>query len=289
MDGVAPSDVKRVLERGGLRILERRGRNVDFVLWNLRHPILADPEIRRALTLATDRDGYNRRLFGVPTPIEAVLAIGTVPPLVRGATPEDVRPLPFDPLAAERLLDGRGWRRPAPGAVREKEGKALTIQLLVNTETPRRRQTAVLLQQDLARVGVDLRIEELSMAALQPRIVQGRFEGSIWGWVGSLQLKQGDVWRTGSPFNFQGYSNPRVDALVEGLGDEVDGERVRARLRDLQRIVHEDEPVTFLCWFSRIVAVRDRFRNLGSDSLTFVGRVDECFVPRRLQRSLEGQ
>ena len=86
--------------------------------------------------------------------------MGTVPPVLEIACATDIAPIPYDPVGAEKELDRLGWKRNAAGT-RAKDGIPLAFTLLVNSDTPRRVESATMIQQDLAKVGIDAQIEKL--------------------------------------------------------------------------------------------------------------------------------
>jgi peptide/nickel transport system substrate-binding protein len=62
------------------------------------------------------------------------------------------------------------------------------------------------------------------------------------------------------PFNLTGFRNARIDkilATVRNLKSETDGASL---WKEFQRIVHEEQPCTFLYWINSIVAVHRRVR-----------------------------
>ena len=76
--------------------------------WNNRLPVFADRRVRRALTMLVDRESINRNLFGGL----AKLANGPLPP-AHWAWDASLAPWPYDPVAAEALLDEAGFRKGA--------------------------------------------------------------------------------------------------------------------------------------------------------------------------------
>src|SRR5262249_11300373 len=100
LEAIQESDVETVLETGNFRILQRGLRALEFIAWNARNPLFADREVRRALTMAIDRDLLLRNLVSAGGVCYGQPAIGTVTPLLCDAYASDVVPLPFDPQAA---------------------------------------------------------------------------------------------------------------------------------------------------------------------------------------------
>ncbi|MBI3819673.1 MAG: hypothetical protein HY286_13340 [Planctomycetes bacterium] len=288
MESTRIEDVAEITSKGGYYTKSRGLRGVDFVAWNVNNPLFKDKEVRRALTQALDRDGLNRAVFPIREPGLYAQPVGTIPPVLERAIPNDLKPLPFDRKRAQTILDERGWRRGLDG-IREKDGKKFSFTLLVNSETPRRVASARMAQQDLKEVGIDVKIDEMEFSALNKRMFARDFEAGIYGFQTTLSFKQGEVWSTGVPFNFSNYSNPKVDAIIQGMRDEEDVEKLRDSLATLQKEIYEDQPVTFLTWYARVAVVRERFHNFGASILAFIGDLDKCYVPPDLQKKFKGE
>lgn len=120
-----------------------------------RDPILADVEVRRALTAAIDRERIVSKLFTdnypVATGILATNAAGYV---------EAPGAWAFDPEEADRILDEAGWERPADGGYRVKDGTQLSVRVNIALPQPRSREVQSLVQEDFRRVGARLLINE---------------------------------------------------------------------------------------------------------------------------------
>jgi ABC-type transport system substrate-binding protein len=125
--------------------------------------------------------------------------------------------------------------------------------------------------------------------ALKAALDKREFEASVYGFGVSLQLKQGDVWSKAGGYNYSNYECPEMEALVARVRDESDPVKLREALIELQRLVHRDQPMTFLCWFSRIAVVKSKFRAFRPDALSFISTVTECYVPRSRQERFAGE
>ncbi|HLB82709.1 MAG TPA: ABC transporter substrate-binding protein [Gemmatimonadales bacterium] len=136
------------------------------IVFNVRRPPFDDPRVRLAAALALDRreivDGY---LYGF-----GAVADGPVPPGVPGYVA--VRPLPFDPDSARRLLGGR---RIAFELLAVGSGEAPLEQMI---------------QARLAAVGFDVAIRQLENTAFLDRVNPRRrdFQGAVTGTAGDLGL-----------------------------------------------------------------------------------------------------
>jgi len=76
-----------------------------------------------------------------------------------------------------------------------------------------------------------------------------------------LQMQLDDLWGSDLekyPFNLTGFRNTRIDkilATARTLKAEADGASL---WKEFQKIIHEEQPCTFLYWINNIVAVNKR-------------------------------
>ncbi|HVS45454.1 MAG TPA: peptide ABC transporter substrate-binding protein [Verrucomicrobiae bacterium] len=127
----------------------------EVLILNSSRPGLHDVAVRRALALAIDTDGLIEKISrGVGTP-----AYNSLPPTAVGYSA--LAPHPYDPAAADRLLDDAGWRRGADG-VRSKAGTTLTFTIAVVAGSANLRALALQLQSYFQAVGIELLIKPYS-------------------------------------------------------------------------------------------------------------------------------
>jgi peptide/nickel transport system substrate-binding protein len=221
------------------------------LVFNVRHPILKNPEVRKAINEAIDkaalvRDGMNGR--GRP-------ADGPVPPEHWAYSPP-AEPFVFNPMAARHRLDAAGLKEHAP-AGRSGPGR-FSFTCLVFSGDTRFERLAVLVQKQLADVGVDMTLEPLSQKALVTRLGKGDFDAFLFELAGR-SLSWAYEWWHHSPegrFN-SGYR--AADAVLERIRDARSDDEVRAGVAELARILHDDPPAVFLAWQSTTRAVSTKF------------------------------
>ena len=209
------------------------------ILWNQRHVPFRDAAVRRALTMALDRRELHRTL-NLPGDLPLTEGIFTVEQYRQG---DLVAPLPFDPEAAKVLLDAAGWRVGHDG-VRERGGVPFRFSLLVSGGgyLGQPAQGAVLIQEQLRRVGVRVDIEQRQVLATLDRVRAGQFEAAIWSTGGGPE-RDADFFGRGS---FIGYSNSRVVELLDSAIANPDIAAQNRFYRELAIIFREDVPATFL-------------------------------------------
>ena len=151
--------------------------------FNLDRAPFGDVRVRRALAKAVDRLGITKSVFfDENLPTTAFLARTT-----RYFDRVGADALAYDPAAANRLLDEAGWRARDAEGFRTKGGKRFGAELLTQ-DSPVLAAINVAVQNDLKKVGFDLRIVQLPLPQLTERRNAGDYDALASG-----------VWHTNTP------------------------------------------------------------------------------------------
>jgi peptide/nickel transport system substrate-binding protein len=202
---------------------------------------LADPRVRRALLLASDRTVLVRKVLRG----NATVAAQYVHPAVFGYDPA-LEPLPYDPGQARLLLREAGFA----GGFAVELGYSSGVQ-----------ETAEVLAADLAHVGVTVTLRSLSFPELMQRERSQKVPLALHSWA----CATGDAADFFDPLvhtrderrglgleNYSGYSSRDVDGILDRASRESDRDRRRAFLQTAQRKVLADLPIlplTFRWWY----------------------------------------
>jgi peptide/nickel transport system substrate-binding protein len=239
-------------------VLEREAVPVSYLQFNFRDPILARREVRRAISEAIDRESMvKHKLMGFCSIAGSLLS-----PLL----PESAQqPFRYDPAHAELLLDQAGFPRPKPGGVR------LTLHYRT---TPVRDgiETALVFQDMLARVGIQLVIDAVEPAVFLASVKKGAFQLYSSRWIGisdaSILYK---TLRSGQPDNRGAYHNPEMDLLLDRASTEVELSRRLPDLKRVQELVAQDLPFFPLWYWNNGVVLRKGLTGLKSSDLSLSG------------------
>lgn len=222
--------------------------------FNVTSGVLADPEVRRAINMAINRQAI----------VETVLrgrgriAEGYVWP-GHWAYDRTAPIFTYDPQAAQVLLDAAGFpRKDRPGL----EPARFTIRCIVPENVSFFEPMALVLQKDLYQVGIDLVLKPIPAAEFGKRLGSGDFESFLFELASPRLLS----WA----YRFLHSPRERIPLLNWGYGtaddalDEVrqarTDEEIRVGVGKLQRALHDDPPAAFISWDERARAVSLRFR-----------------------------
>lgn len=208
-------------------------------------PYFHDKRVRRALVLALDRKQFAETVVaGLARP-----GISSYPPESAWAEPAIVA-LPFDPAQSARLLDEAGWRTPSTGGIREKAGTPFRFTLILPAGSQEiADRIAAWMQQSLAEVGVDMKIEKLKWEAFQKRRKTHMFQAAMVSTSFDMTPDRFDLYHSTANvdgFNFGSFSDAEVDRLLEEGRATVDPAARRVIYDRLQRRLDDLQPIAFL-------------------------------------------
>jgi peptide/nickel transport system substrate-binding protein len=269
---VSPQDADRIAASPELRLVGFPGRDLGMVMWNNRRAPFTDRRVRRALTLAINRKAAVDTVYHG----HARLANG---PILSSmwAFDRNLPELTFDPALATDLLTRAGWRN--RDGVLERDGKPFAFDLLYPAGNTMRQQLALLIQADLARIGVKVRPVQAEFTSLIARAESGDFDATIWAWVEPTKIDLTGEWSTPSDTqgsnNISGYSNPEVDRLIAVAREEADYTRAKPVLDRIQELIAADQPATFLYEADVLIGVSRRVRGAEMNGASIFFNVDE--------------
>jgi peptide/nickel transport system substrate-binding protein len=226
------------------------------LVFNLRHPILKNIEVRRALAEAVDREEIvHRAMRG-----HGQVADDPVWPYNWAYTPT-ARRHNFNPAAAALRLDAAGFpvRRDArPGTM----PRRFQIHCLFWDKGPQYERIALMLQRQLAAIDIDLVLERADDKTLQQRLSAGSFDTYLY------QLASGKsfdwtyrFWhsplRGGLAIQDSGYG--AADESLDRLRQARSDGDIRVALSDVRARFFEDVPAVFIAWVEATRAVDSRF------------------------------
>lgn len=274
---IEPANLASVQGAPGIEVLQVPVVQHYYVALNTTRARFHPAEVRRALGMAINRDAI---IKGVLRDY-ADLPRGTIPVALRDYFADSIAPTPYAPDSALAMLARAGWRRGADGALRDAHGATFDIELLVDKGNPTREQSALAVQQDLAKIGIHVSIRTMEFAALvRDRILPGNFDATLIWWTTPPDPDQYAFYHSGQDNNNVKWSNPRADSLLSLGRITLDSTQRRAIYHAFQRVEMEDPPVLVLFYPREIQAVTARLEGFPSLGIRDALRHSERFALR---------
>lgn len=258
------ANLSRLPERPSLRVAHLPSMGVNYLLFNQRapadtsrpHPILADMDVRRALTIGLDRATMAKAVFGryaspASSPAPPAAWFGALAP----------QPVAFDPTQAARLLASRGWKDSDGDGVLDRNGIPLALTLLVPSSSVSRMQVALVVQEQWRQLGVKAEVVPLEIAQYLARRKPGDFDVAIESFTADPSpWSLLDRWGCGAEANYGRYCSRTADSLLRAahLARRDPAPPIRAWLRT----VAEDFPAAFLFAPDKVYAMPSGYGNV---------------------------
>lgn len=252
--GVTAADYLRDRRNPALRDQARLlpGADTVFLVMHPKlQPAFADVRVRRAIAMAIDRDDMVKVASqGIWTRADSF-----IPPGFPGHNPK-FRRIPYDPVAARRLLAEAGYPR----------GRGFPeLTFVYGQSAPEIAAMAEILRDDLRQnLGITVNLREHELAALRTDIFARKVAFTVTDWGPDYIDPQNFLsmlLRTGANLNFSGYSNPRFDALCDEADTETDMPKRIPLYRQADQLAMDDVAVLPLAYTNTRVLVKPYMRD----------------------------
>ncbi len=240
------------------KIIERPSFSYDYLGFNLKRKIFQNIKVRQALSLAINRQELVDILFFKHGKI-------STGPFLPGtfAYNKEVKPVIQNIEKAKRLLKEAGYD----------ENNVFTFEVITSTGGQTRINAAQILQYQLKKVGVNMKIRVMQWQAFLNTIVHPRnFDAIILGWSMPLMPDAYALWHSSRAvsggFNLSSYNNKKVDELIEEGSTTINKEKLAKIYKNIFKIITDDIPYLFLYIPNAITVIN---KNISPIEPTFVG------------------
>ena len=207
---------------------------------------------RRAISEAINRDDLSRVVYhGHAQP-----AVGPFSPANKFWFNNKLKPQAYSPDAALKAMQSDGFRL-ENGALKDKDGNEVVFSIITNAGSKTRERMAVLIQDDLQKIGIHVNVVTLDFPSLIERMTQTfDYEAIILGLTNVDLDPNGEmnVWLSSSE-NHQWNPQQKVpetsweaeiDRLMRAQASSTDPKRRKEAFDRVQEIVVVEEPFIFL-------------------------------------------
>jgi peptide/nickel transport system substrate-binding protein len=250
-----------------------------YLGYNLASPLFSDKNVRQALAYAIDRQSIiDGVLMGLGQPCTGPFSY------VSWAYNPKIRPYPYDPERAKRMLEEAGWKNMNSDGVREKDGRPFQFTILTNQGNGERIKASEIMQQNFKKVGIDAKIRVMEWQAFLEQIDKRSFDAIILGWSMSRDPDLYDIWHSSKTkkgeYNFIGYKNAEVDRLLVAGRRTFDVEKRKKIYYRIHEILADEQPYAFLYVPDATPIVHKRFKGIEVAPLGIMYDFIHWYVPK---------
>jgi peptide/nickel transport system substrate-binding protein len=218
------------------------------------HPATLDPEFRKAVEYAIDRDVLVDRVkLGYATP-----GVTVVMQPKWHKDPSDL--ITYDPAEANRILDEAGYADADGDGIRETpDGEPMELRFVVRTESPETVDAGEFIVEWMRDIGVSLKTEAVNDSKLGDIWYANDYDMYIWGWgvepdpnfqLSTYTTSQCGVWSDTC------YSNQEYDKLFQDQQRASSVDDREALVTQMQQMLYDDRPEIVLWYESYLQAYR---------------------------------
>ncbi|WP_075610809.1 ABC transporter substrate-binding protein [Alteromonas pelagimontana] len=251
----AQTELDIIRNREGLALAEKPGLNVGFWAFNTQRPPFDNPDVRRALAYAVDKNTLLEAVY-----FDSATRAKTLLPLASWAFQSDAEDTPYNPVLARKLLDEAGIE----------PGFTMTIWAMPveRAYNPNAAKMAELIQRYLADVGIRANIVTYDWTTFRRHLREGLHDSVLIGWSAD----------NGDPDNFYRpllscgaipsgtnramWCNKQYDDLLNRALQTEDMEQRKAIYQRVNRLLHEQLPVVPIAHAYRYQAYRKELQGM---------------------------
>ena len=257
ISGVEPNQVANVNSFPNASVLETATSSLTYIGFNTNKEPFNNPKVRQAISKAINREELIEGIydgFGIP-------AISPLSPGIFGYT-EDVTSMAYNLEEAKALLAEAGYA----------DGFKTTIW---TNDNPVRQDVAIVLQQGLKEIGIELEIQVLEWGAYLEKTAAGEHDMFILGWSNGTGDADYGLYalfhssQHGDPGNRSFYTSTKVDQLLESGRREADQAKRLSIYKEAIQVISEDSPMAFVLHPSSLIGVDKKVTgfSIGADSI----------------------
>ncbi len=222
-----------------------------YIGWNGENPLFSDRRVRRAMTLALNRQEIVSKVFAGMGQVARGPFLETTPNLA-----PEIQALPFDLKQAAALLAEAGWTDTDRDGLLDKvlsgdQRSPFEFSLLIYGSNPEWSSAANIFKEDLLSIGIKVNIDAAEWSLMQKRMEEKKFDAYTGAWGSPWSQDPYQIWHSSQAdipkgSNRVAFRNAKADKLIEELRVTLDLDKRTELFRGLHRILHEEQPYSFV-------------------------------------------
>ena len=251
----------------GIQRIDYISRVYNYIGWNITNPLFQSKEIRRAMTMAIDRDRI------IENNLNNMAVAITGPFFIYSPSyNSSIKATPYDPTHALQILSENGWYDSDGDGLLDKEinGNKVPFQFSITyfVKNPTSKANCEYIATALREIGIDCQLNGVDSGDLSSTFEEKTFDALYLGWaLGTPPEDPWQLWHSegaeekGSS-NAVGFVNLEADRIIESLQYEYIKKERLGKYHRFHSIIHEENPYTFLYTPKTTMLYRNYVKNV---------------------------
>lgn len=254
-DPVQPIEVAEINNGDYATVLQKPSSSLSFIGFNTEKAPFDNPKVRQAISMMINKEEIIEGVyegFGIP-------AKGPLAPGIFGYN-EDAKPLEYNVEEAKKLMEEAGY------------ADGFKTSVWTNDDNPQRVDMAIILQNSLKELNIDVSIEQMEFGTYLDKSASGEHDMFILGWstptgdadYGTYALFHSS--QKGNPGNRSFYENADVDALLDEGRREADPDTRIEIYNKVQEHLIEEAPLVYIHHQEYLIGVSNKVKGFAIDT-----------------------
>ena len=215
---------------------------IETIFWNHNNPLFSEPKVRKALTMAINRNEL-ASVLNYPDDVPIYDVLYSDRQRLRG---DIAKPLEYNPDQAIQLLNEYGWIDTNGDGILDRDGVDFKFTLTNSIETINTHKLMpTYIQDNLRKIGVIMEIK-----TVEHNIVKQLFKKKEFDAILSLLYNEENELHLIREYlgdnSYLGYSNPVLNNLFDQMDATGDKNKIDSLYKETFSIFENDMPVTFI-------------------------------------------
>lgn len=265
--GMDPTSLQRLKQAGKVDIADVTLPRTILLKVNADHEILGDVRVRRALSMALDRESMATALLRDPE----MAATQLFPPSLPQWHQKSITALTHDPSEARELLARSGWGPGRDGTL-ERNGRKFTVTLRTFPDRPELPILATAIQAKLKELGIALQVKIGNSSEIPAGHQDGSLELGLYARnyalvPDALVTLADDFGPDGADYGAMGWNSPALTTALNTMASGTDTDGSAEGRRQVTEILQSELPVIPVAWYRQSAVVSQRVDGLVLDPL----------------------
>ncbi|NBE93843.1 ABC transporter substrate-binding protein [Nonomuraea sp. KC401] len=210
------------------------------ITYNVNNKHLAKQEVRQALSMVVDTQSIIKTVLQG----EAEPMVGPISPIFDEYDNTGLKPYPFDPAGARKLLEEAGY------ADENGDGKldGLNLEMVCDQSNPNLTRVAQVVREDAAKAGVELTASCVERNTFLSRTKSGDYDIDVSQWAvfdnPMDQLRSTYLSSNPGGINYNLVKDDKLDDLIDAAAGTTEHEQLVTRVKEIDAYVHDQALLT---------------------------------------------